>query len=488
MYLPLGQFSPDIKLGFVSASRNCFPRSLSEERSKKLLEALSQAGVKPFVPQGQSAIIETKDDALDAAKQFNDNGCDAVVYYLGNFSPEIEDAVFVKNFDKPVLMLAAAEETAKDLMEKRGDALCGLLSATMGIKKRGDFQRVIIPENPVVDAKRGVEEILHFIKVAKVVKGVGNSTIGLFGPRPRDFETCNYNVASLLSIGVEVEEHALFDIHEEISRIRKEAPESAKGIAEEMKQTKGANDDFLAGKMSVYEQALRNFRDRMKLSGIATQCWSYQERACEHVPCFMNARLTGQGCPIACENDAYSLAAELFCQYASDSAVTMLDLNHSIPSDLDESLKNYPIQDMVGLFHCGNTAPQLMKNAEVKFQKIMARTSTPDINRGTLEGQIKGSPITLFQVQGSGDKLRAYICEGEFLDLDPKTFGATGTAYIPGFMRFYRHCLLGRFHHHAAVAFNHCGAILFDALKALGVEEIYIPQQNPYPGENTFRK
>jgi hypothetical protein len=92
-------------------------------------------------------------------------------------------------------------------------------------------------------------------------------------------------------------------------------------------------------------------------------------------------------------------------------------------------------------------------------------------------------------VHGVGDQLRAYIAEGHFLDLDPQTFGCTGTAYIPGFRRFYRHVMLGRFHHHAAIAFNHCGAALYDALKLLGVAEIYtpLPAGIPYPNENVFR-
>ena len=203
--------------------------------------------------------------------------------------------------------------------------------------------------------------------------------------------------------------------------------------------------------------------------------------------------MASTGFPIACENDAYSLVAELLAQYASDQTVTILDINHSIPKDLHAKLKEYPIEDMVGMFHCGNTATRLLKNPEMKHQVIMKRLmepdTAPDITRGTIEGQIIGSPITVVQVHGVGDKLRAYITEGHFLDLDPQTFGCTGTAYLPGFRRFYRHVLLGRFHHHAAVAFNHCGAALFDALKLLGVAEIYTPNPAvvPYPGENVFR-
>ncbi len=493
MYLPLGSYSPDIKLGLVSASRNCFPRALSEERTQRLLKAAEAESLAITTPEGECAIIETKDHALDAAKQLKAAGCDAAVLFLGNFSPEIEDAWFIKNFDGPVMIIAAAEESCGSLLQKRGDALCGLLSAMLGVSKRGLMDRVHLPEAPVVSAEEGVAEIKHFLTVVKVVKGMRNATLGLFGPRPRDFETCNYNLASINSIGVEVEELGLFDLQNEIAKV-KEA-EAAKKIADEMKaETPSipAGDEFV-GRLSAYEQAMRNFRERLKLSGAASQCWSEQEFSLKHVPCYINGRMAQAGFPIACENDAYSLIAELMAQYASDNAVAVLDINHSIPKDLHDSLKEYPIKDMVGMFHCGNAAPKLLKNPEMKYQVIMKRLMEPDteadITRGTLEGQFIGSPITVVQVHGVGDQMRAYIIEGHFLDLDPRTFGATGTAYLPGFNRFYRHVLLGRFHHHAAVAFSHCGAALYDAFKLLGMAEVYTPNPDcvPYPGENVFR-
>jgi L-fucose isomerase-like protein len=354
--------------------------------------------------------------------------------------------------------------------------------------------KIHLPEAPIVDAAEGVLEILHFIKVMKVVKGARNATLGLFGPRPRDFETCNYNVASLASIGVEVEELGLFDLQNEVKKIKAAGPNSE--IAENMKRAVAGvpNDEEFVRRLSDYEKAILNFRENLRLSGAATQCWSEQEFSLKHVPCFINGRMADRGFPIACENDAYSLVAELLAQYASDRTVTILDINHSIPKDLHESLKAYPIEEMVGMFHCGNTAPRLLKKAEMKHQVIMKRLmepdTAPDITRGTIEGQIIGSPITVTQVHGVGDRLRAYISEGHFLDLDPKTFGCTGTAHIPGFRRFYRHVLLGRFHHHAAVAFSHCADVLFDAYKLLGVAEIIVPNPAgiPYPGENVFRK
>lgn len=490
MYLPLGKFSPNIKLGFVSASRNCFPRSLSEKRSKRLLAACKADRVDMFVPRGNCWIIESKDHAGDAAGQMNKAGCDAAVLYLGNFSPEIEDAIFVKNFCGPVMIIAAAEESADTLQDGRGDALCGLLSATMAVKKRGMDRRVHLPERPVVTTEEAVREIKHFIKIAKTYKGITNATLGLFGPRPRDFETCNYNVASVSTLGVEIEELGLFDLQNEIKKVK---DSEIKAITADIKKhIKGVPSDDFVKRLARYEKAVLNFRDRLKLSAATSQCWAEQEFSLRHVPCSINARMAGRGFPIACENDVYSLISELLCQYASDQSVTILDINHSIPADMGCSIDGVEQEDLVGLFHCGNTDVRRLKNPEMKYQLIMKRVmepnGKPDISRGTIEGQIAASPLTIAQIHGDGDKLRAYIAEGEFLDLDPRTFGATGTAYIPGFSRFYRHTMIGRFHHHSGVAFDHVGSVLFDTFKMLGITEIHTPLKDRplYAGENPF--
>ncbi|MDJ0911924.1 MAG: hypothetical protein QNI95_00080 [Desulfobacterales bacterium] len=491
MYLPLGTFSPEVKIAVVSASRDCFPRELSQKRTTQLMAACTDQKLSLFTPNGDCAIIETKNHAIEAARQINAADCDAAVLYLGNFSPEIEDAFFVRQFHGPVAIMAAAEESASSLAANRGDALCGMLSATMALKKRNLWQRVYIPQDPIVNATQGAEAIQHFHRIVQVYKGIRNATLGLFGPRPRDFETCNYNLASLASLGLEIEELGFFDLAGRVQSIL--AGDDLTDIINSMKTELNSipSDDF-AKRLAAYEKAILIFREELKLSGMTTQCWTEQEETLKHVPCYINARMAARGFPIACENDAHSLAAELLGQYASSQSVTVLDLNHSIPQDLDVSLAGYPNQDLVGLFHCGNTDPRRLKAPSMKYQVIMNRLmepeGEPDITRGTIEGQIAASPITVLQVHGTGDQLQAYIVEGKFLDLDPQTFGCTGTAYIPGFRRFYRHVLLGRFHHHAAVAFSHCGRILYDAFKMLGIQQIYTPLTDRplYPLENPF--
>ena len=86
-------------------------------------------------------------------------------------------------------------------------------------------------------------------------------------------------------------------------------------------------------------------------------------------------------------------------------------------------------------------------------------------------------------------KIAAIGGDGQFLDVDTCSFGSIGVIAIPEFARFYRHVLVQkRFPHHGAFAFAHCGGILFEALKLLGVADINTPKPAGvlYPDENPF--
>ena len=183
----------------------------------------------------------------------------------------------------------------------------------------------------VAFAEQGALVVERFFRIMKVVKGIRNATLGLFGPRPRDFETCNYNIASISSLGVEIEEFGFFDLANEARRVT--AEEDLSGIIAAMQAEMGSlpAGDF-ANRLAAYENAILGFREQLQLSGMTTQCWTEQEEVLKHVPCYINARMAARGFPIACENDAHSLAAELLGQYASNQSVTILDLNHSIPA------------------------------------------------------------------------------------------------------------------------------------------------------------
>ena len=109
---------------------------------------------------------------------------------------------------------------------------------------------------------------------------------------------------------------------------------------------------------------------------------------------------------------------------------------------------------------------------------------------GTMEGNIKPGPITFYRLQSTADtRLKAYIAQGQVLDMDCESFGSIGAFAIPEMDRFYRHVLLAkRYPHHGAVAFGHHGKALFEVFKYLGVADIAYnqPRSLPYPDENPF--
>ena len=69
------------------------------------------------------------------------------------------------------------------------------------------------------------------------------------------------------------------------------------------------------------------------------------------------------------------------------------------------------------------------------------------------------------------------------------SFGSIGVIAVPEMERCYRYALIEKqFPHHAAVAFEHLGGLLFDIFKLLGVTDISYnrPRNIPYPNENPY--
>ena len=129
---------PELKLGIVAVSRDCFPMSLSENRRKAV--AAAYKGEIYECP----TVVESETDMQKALKELREAGCNALVVYLGNFGPETEETLLVKYFHGPSMVVAAAEERGDNLVQGRGDAYCGMLNASYNLKLRN--LKAYIPE------------------------------------------------------------------------------------------------------------------------------------------------------------------------------------------------------------------------------------------------------------------------------------------------------------------------------------------------------
>lgn len=498
---------PTVNLGVIAVSRDCFIRSLSERRRAAVVKACATAGINV---NEIKVTVENENDAVKAVEEAKQAGCNALVVFLGNFGPETPETLIKKFFDGPCMFVAAAEETGKDLVDGRGDAYCGMLNCSynLGLRKLKSF----IPEYPVGTAEDIAQMVKDFVPVARTLIGLSSLKIITFGPRPQDFFACNAPIKGLYDIGVEIEENSELDL---LVAYRKHAGDPRiKDIAADMAKELGAGNTYpdMLERMAQFELTLTDWAEQHKGARkyvvFADKCWPAFPEEFGFEPCYVNSRLASRGMPVACEVDIFGALSEYIGACVTYDAVTLLDINNSVPADLfAEDIKpkfpQYKLTDTFMGFHCGNTplckltdtTSCNMKLGKINYQIIQHRLlepagSQPDFTRGTLEGDLTAGPITFFRLQTTPDtKLQAYVAEGEVLPVGTRSFGGIGIFAIPEMGRFYRHVLIEkRYPHHGAVAFSHVGKALFNVFSMLGIETINYNQPAGvlYPTENPF--
>lgn len=489
---------PEVKIGIVAVSRDCFPESLSVNRRKALVQAYQEKYDTKNIYECPICIVESEIHMVQALEDVKAAGCNALVVYLGNFGPEISETLLAKHFDGPCMFIAAAEESGNNLIQGRGDAYCGMLNASYNLKLRNI--KAYIPEYPVGTAEECAEMIEEFLPIARAVIGLSSLKIISFGPRPLNFLACNAPIKQLYNLGVEIEENSELDLFEAFNAHAGDAriPEVVKDMEEEL--GKGNKKPEILEKLAQYELTLLDWAEAhkgyRKYVAIAGKCWPAFQTQFGFVPCYVNSRLTSRGIPVSCEVDIYGALSEFIGTCVSEDVVTLLDINNSVPADLyEEDIKNvhpYTQRETFMGFHCGNTSTKKLSFCEMKYQLIMARSLPEEVTQGTLEGDILPGDITFFRLQSTADNiLRAYIAQGEVLPVATRSFGAIGIFAIPEMNRFYRHVLIEKnFPHHGAVAFGHYGKAIYEVFKYIGVDVEEIGFNQPkgmlYKTENPF--
>ena len=489
---------PQVKLGIVAVSRDCFPESLSVNRRKALVAAYAEKYDVQDIYECPVCIVESEIHMVQALEDIKKAGCNALCVYLGNFGPEIAETLLAKHFDGPKMFVAAAEESGDNLVGGRGDAYCGMLNASYNLKLRS--VKAYIPEYPVGDAEDCADMIHEFLPIARAVIGLSKLKIISFGPRPLNFLACNAPIQQLYNLGVEIEENSELDLFEAYNKHADDPriPEVVKDMEAELGE--GNRKPEILPKLAQYELTLLDWVEAHKGNReyvtIAGKCWPAFQTQFGFVPCYVNSRLAGRGIPVSCEVDIYGALSEFIGTCISEDAVTLLDINNTVPKDMyKESIEGkfpYTLKDTFMGFHCGNTCSRKLAFCSMKYQFIMARSLPEEVTQGTLEGDIAPGDITFYRLQSTADcKLRAYVAQGEILPVATKSFGSIGVFAIPEMGRFYRHVLIEKnYPHHGAVAFGHYGKALYEVFKYIGVEVDEIGFNQPkgmlYKTENPF--
>ena len=235
---------PQVKLGIIAVSRDCFPITLSTARRQAIVAAY------PGELYECPVTVENELDMQKAVADVTAAGCNALVVFLGNFGPETPETLIAKYFNGPCMYVAAAEGDG-DMINGRGDAYCGMLNCSYNLGMR--HLKAHIPQYPVGTAEEIAQMMQEFVPIARAVIGVKNLKIITFGPRPQDFFACNAPIKGLYELGVEVEENSELDLlvsykaHANDPRI----PEICEDMAKEMGEGKYYPD--LCVRMAQFE-------------------------------------------------------------------------------------------------------------------------------------------------------------------------------------------------------------------------------------------
>ncbi len=175
------------------------------------------------------------------------------------------------------------------------------------------------------------------------------------------YETCNAPIKGLYELGVEIEENSELDLL--VSYKAHAGDARIPAVCEDMKKEMGEGRYYadMLERMAQFELTLLDWAEghkgARKYVAFADKCWPAFPEQFGFEPCYVNSRLASRGIPVACEVDIYGALSEYIGACISHDAVTLLDINNSVPASLYEAeIKgkfDYTLTDTFMGFHCG---------------------------------------------------------------------------------------------------------------------------------------
>ncbi len=492
---------PDIKLGIVAGSTNWLPSELVENTRQKLVEEYKKKYGSIEVYECPIIITDNEINIKRALKDIIKAECNALCIYFANYGPESAGTLLAQEFVGPVMIFAAAEEGVEPFTKQRTDGMSGFINACYALKLRQT--NVYVPPKPIGTIKQCIEMIYGFIPIARSLIAIRNLKLIIFGPRPSSYLASSAPNNLLYDIGVEISEYSELELlysfknHSGDNRIEMISSE----MDNELDQNKTPDIlTTLAQYEATVDDWIRNHKGNRKYIAMSGTCWpAFPMNFC-FVPCYVNSRLTAKGIPVACEVDAYGALSEYIGQCVSNDVVTILNMNNNVPQTLYEKKimgkefngNKYELDDLFLGYHCGVTSSCKLNSSSLDYHFVNHQLIGEEQSKGTIQGTIIESPITLFRIQGTRDGiLQAYIVQGYVLPVEMDTYGGRGIIAVHEFGRFLRNVVLEKqFPNHCAVIFGHYGKELMSVLKMLGIKNIEYnhPKGIPYDGENIYQK
>ncbi len=460
-------------LGVIIGNRDFFPDRLVAEARQDILALFAKLNLTPvMLDEQQSKLggVETFRDAQQCAELFRKNQDDiiGILVVLPNFGDErgIAETLKLANLNVPVLIQAYPDDLNKLDVARRRDSWCGKISACnnlyqFGIKYTITGQHVIHPNNPAFGP-----ELLDFVAVCRVVKGLRKVRIGAVGARPGGFNTVRYSEKILQRNGISVVTVDLSEILGNANKLTKNDLVVKQRLDKILAYApKGRTPDEALIQIAKLDVVLNNFMEENALDATAIQCWTSLQQNYGCNVCTSMSIMSENMLPSACEVDVTGTLSMYAMQLASGSPSALVDWNNNYADDENKCV----------LFHCGNWAKSFLPDIEISTAPILGTTVGEANTYGALAGRTPASPLTFGRISTDDCKgiIKAYIGEGKLTDDPLNTFGNRAVAQIDNMQGLMQYVCRNGFEHHVVMNASNTAGILKEALGNYMGWEVY---------------
>jgi len=461
-------------LGIVVGNRDFFPDSLISTGSGAVLDVLARLDIEPVILDEHTTklgAVETLSDARRCAELFakNRDRIDGVLVTLPNFGDEkgLADTLKLARLDVPVLLHAFPDELDKLDVARRRDGFCGKISAANNLRQAGIkfslTSRHVMPPS----SRAFCEDLMQFVGVCKVVKGMKSARIGAIGSRPAAFNTVRFSEKILEANGISVVTADLSDVFASAGRLG-DSDAQVLDMLEKIRNYLPAPNvpDASLRKMAKLGLAISHWAEANQLDATAIQCWTSIQQNFGINACALMSMMSQQLMPSACEVDVTGAAAMYALTLASAAPSALVDWNNNYGDENDTCV----------LFHCGNWAKCFIPSGKISTAPILGSTVGVERTWGALEGRTPAGPFTFARLTTDDTRgaIKAYVGEGELTDQPLDTFGSRAVAKIPDLEGLMRYVCWEGFEHHVAISMSRVANVLAEAFEGyLGWETYF---------------
>ncbi|MDC0226546.1 L-fucose/L-arabinose isomerase family protein [Alphaproteobacteria bacterium] len=450
-------------IGIIIGNRDFFPDHLISEARNDILDLFKKNKINSIILSDQETKnggVETYADAEKCSKLFkkNDDIIDGILVVLPNFGDEkgVADTLKLSNLNLPVLVMAYPDNLNKLDQKNRRDAFCGKISVCNNLYQYGI--KYSLTKNHTIHPLDSLfkKELLDFIAVCRIVKGMKKMRIGAVGARPTAFNTVRYSEKILERNGISVVTVDLSEIlghADKLTASDKVVKDSIEKIKAYSNIGKTPDEKFI--QIAKLDAVLDEFVKDNKLDATAIQCWTSVQQNYGCNVCTSMSIMSENMLPSACEVDVTGTLTMYAMQLASNSPSALVDWNNNY-ADNDEKCV---------LFHCGNWAKSFLPDVKMSTAPILGTIVGEDNTYGALEGRTPASELTYGRISTDDNfgKMKAYFGEGKLTDDKLNTFGTRAVAEVPRLQKLMQYVCNNGFEHHVVMNASSTADILKEA-------------------------